>query len=153
EVRRAVDAVVLTTDANWTPRERGFPPLAYSQYLVDWGKTRKPLPPLVPVDGVKPHAWPLPKIGPRDFWYTGVSEFIQGFPKPVHIRNKPEAVAYAAVNGSNPSKAPIYSSPVCAVAMSIAKVKELLDPSNSMRQYILSQKIPFVVIGNYGSAG
>jgi hypothetical protein len=82
EVRRAVDAVVLTTDSGWTPRDRGFPPLAYSQYLLEWGKSRKPLEALVPPPGAKPHVWDLPKSAGRDFWYTGTSTFVPGFPRP-----------------------------------------------------------------------
>jgi hypothetical protein len=44
-VRRGIDCVVLTTDANWKPVERGFPPMAYAKYLDEWGKKREPLPP------------------------------------------------------------------------------------------------------------
>ena len=35
-VRRGVDAIVLTTDADWKPQNRGFPPQAYSNYLLQW---------------------------------------------------------------------------------------------------------------------
>jgi hypothetical protein len=155
-VRRGVDAVILTTDTKWQPRERGFPPLAYAGYLDEWARARIPLTPLVgqPTRTV-PHLWTLPQIAGRDFWYLGASEFINGFPLPVLIRDDGNQVVknFAAAWGAKPEAAPIWAAPVTALQFPIRDVKKLLQPGDPRRQYILQKKRPFVLVGNYASAG
>lgn len=156
-VRRAVDAIVLTTDKSWKPEGRAFPPQGYSEYLLNWGKTRKHMRGLVAADAPVsvPPAWQLPKTGKRDFWYLGADKLVPGFPKPININNEPAGIIerFVSTYGSNPQRAPIFSSPVCGVKVAIGEVRNLVQPSDPMRQYILHNKVPFVVVGNYASAG
>ncbi len=66
EVPRDVDALVLTNDANWKPQERGFPPQAYSNYLLKWSQKREPLKPLIETNTdvrAVPRAWLLARNG------------------------------------------------------------------------------------------
>jgi len=154
--RRSVDAVVLTTDAAWKPVDRGYPPMAYSEYLTAWGKERPHVRSLVkaPAHDEPPQAWRLPITAGRDYWYVGAQEFIPGFPKPLLIREDPQGSAnYARNFGANPAKAPIFGAPECAVKYDIKSVADLLKADNPMRRYLIQHKLPFVLSGNYASAG
>ena len=160
KVSRAVDALILTNDANWIPTERGFPPQAYSKYLLDWAKDRKPLKPLIEKRRdfrSIPNAWKPAQIAKRDFWYLGANEMIDGYPFPINIRpesqNPDTAKAFVKRYNNDPASAPIFGSPLNAVQISIARTGELLNPENPLRQYILNKKRPFVLVGNYSSAG
>ncbi len=160
EVPRDIDALVLTNDANWNPKERGFPPQAYSNYLLKWSQKREPLKPLIEINKEIrsiPQAWALPKTAGRDFWYFGATEIVSGYPFPINIRpeleNPNSAKAFAARYGANPQSAPIFSYPITGIQIHISQISELLKPDNPMRQYILTNKRPFVIVGNYGSAG
>lgn len=154
-VGRSFDAMVITNDAKWLPRDRGFPPFAYSKYLMRWAETRKILPQLLPSQPLSPRAsWTMPRLAGRDFWYLGASEFVAGFPSPVHLHGEVSTVPKFVTNYSqSPAGAPIFSSPLCAIKLGIAEVKTLLDTTSPMRKYILAQKVPFVLVGNYNSAG
>jgi len=159
-VRRGVDAIVLTTDANWKPANRGFAPQAYANYLLQWAKQREPLKPLVAVGAPRrtvPQAWTLPKTAGRDFWYFGATDIVAGYPFPIRISpevgNPGSAAAFAARYAANPKTAPIFSAPATAIQIAIAQLGELLKPDNAVRQYILANKRPFVIVGNYNSAG
>lgn len=159
-VHRAVDAIVLTNDANWQPQERGFPPQAYAAYLSQWAKQRAPLKPLIETGAAKhtiPPSWALPKTAGRDFWYFGATDIVAGYPYPIRISpeagNPGSAAAFVARYGANPQAAPIFSAPVTALQIAIAQMGELLKPDNAERQYILANKRPFVIVGNYNSAG
>lgn len=160
EVARAVDALILTNDINWIPQERGFPPQAYSNYLLKWAETRAPLKPLIEnkeKSPVIPKEWALPKTSARDFWYLGATELIADFPFPVNIRpeitNPNTAKKFTKVYAQKPETAPIFGSPLTTLQVSVAKVGELLKTENSLRRYIIEKKIPFVLVGNYSSAG
>lgn len=156
-VRRCLDAIILTTDAHWTPKDRGFPPQAYAGYLEQWAKNRMPLKPLVG-GGEKvqafPRAWALPRLGGRDFWYLGAEEILPGYPGAVLIQevNDGSREAFAKTYGAKPESAPVFGSPLCAVQTRIATVPELLKPDNALRKYILGNKRPFVLVGNYTTA-
>jgi len=154
-VGRSFDAMVITNDAKWVPRDRGFPPLAYSEYLTRWAENRERLPQLLPAAPPEPPAsWTMPRIAGRDFWYLGAGELVAGFPRPVHLQGEPSTVPNFVANyGQNPASAPIFSSPLCAIKLGIAEVKTLLDTNSPMRKYILAEKLPFVLVGNYNSAG
>jgi hypothetical protein len=157
-VRRGIDAVVLTNDPKWTPVDRGFPPQAYAQYLNKWGATREPLKPIVEnaAKSVIPAAWALPKVGTRDFWYTGGNQIAAGASFPVYINvedNGATRNAYIAKYAGNPAAAPIFGSPALAVQIGVAKVGDLLNAADPTRQWILANKRPFVLVGNYASAG
>jgi hypothetical protein len=152
--------LVLTNDANWHPRERGFPPQAYSNYLLKWSQKREPLKPLIEINKNLrsiPRAWLLPKTAGRDFWYFGATEIVSGYPFPINIRpeigNPNSAKTFAARYGADPQSAPIFSSPITGIQIYISQTGELLKPDNPMRQYILTNKRPFVIVGNYASAG
>jgi hypothetical protein len=157
--RRGLDAVVITNDAGWTPVDRAFPPQAYAKYLLKWAQTRTPLKPIVPADAVgrtAPAAWALPKVGDRDFWYTGGSSVEPGASMPVYINvsdNDATKKAYIAKFGGAGANAPVFGSPALAIQIPIGKVGDLLDAANPTRQYILNNKRPFVLVGNYSSAG
>lgn len=160
EVPRDVDALVLTNDANWKPHERGFPPQAYSNYLLKWSQKREPLKPLIESSKefrVVPRAWLLPETAGRDFWYFGAKEMISGYPFPVNILpevgNPGSATAFTARYAANPQTAPIFGSPLAGVQIPVSQTSELLKPDNALRRYILTEKRPFVLVGNYGSAG
>jgi hypothetical protein len=157
--RRGLDAVVVTNDANWTPIDRGFPPQAYAQYLTKWAQTRAPLKPIVPAESARrpsPAAWALPKLGPRDFWYTGGSLVKAGEAMPIYISvsdNDATRNAYVQKYGGAGANAPVFGSPALAIQVPIGKAMDLLNPADPTRQYILNSKRPFVIVGNYGSAG
>ena len=151
---QSFDAMVITNDAKWAPRDRGFPPLAYSKYLIRWAETRKRLPQLLSAPAEPPALWTMPRHAGRDFWYLGAGEFVAGFPRPVHLQGAASTVPNFVANfGQNPGSAPIFSSPLCAIKLGIAELKTLLDAASPMRKHILTQKVPFVLVGNYNSAG
>jgi len=154
--RRSVDAIVLTNDLAWKPAERGFPPMAYSEYLTAWGNERPHIRSLVKSQHLTspPPAWKLPVTAGRDFWYVGAGELVPGYSKPVHVREDAAATAaYARNFGGQPDKAPIFGTPECAVKLNLAQLKSLLDEKDPMRKYLLANKVPFVLVGNYASAG
>lgn len=160
EVPRDVDALVLTNDANWQPQERGFPPQAYSNYLLKWAQKHEPLKPLIETNKKfrsAPQSWLPPKTAGRDFWYFGAAEMISGYPFPVNIRpeigNPTSAKAFAARYGANPQSAPIFGSPITGIQIPVSQTGELLKTDNPLRRYILTNNRPFVLVGNYGSAG
>jgi hypothetical protein len=160
EVPRDVDALIITNDANFRPKDRGFPPQAYSVYLEKWAEKREPLKPLIETNKefqAVPRSWALPKIAGRDFWYFGAAEMVSGFPSPINIRpeigNPKTADGFVQRYKDKPKSAPIFSSPVTAIQISISRVSQLLNPDDPLRQYILTNKRPFVIVGNYGSAG
>ncbi|MBN2371781.1 MAG: hypothetical protein JXO72_14970, partial [Vicinamibacteria bacterium] len=135
----------------------GFPPYAYATYLSKWAETRRPLKPLV-ADGMPdvriPPAWKLPDTHGRDFWITGASQIVPGYSRAVSIRGaKPTIEAFAERYGANPASAPVFGSPVSAVKLGVNFVQRLCDPSDPMRLYILENRLPFVLVGNYSSAG
>lgn len=160
EVPRDIDALILTNDADWNPGERGFPPQAYSNYLLKWAQTREPLKPLIEANknlSSVPKAWVIPKTAGRDFWYLGAAELVSGFPFPINIRpevDNPNTVkALVERYKTNPQSVPIFNSPVSGIQIPVGQVGELLQSENPMRRYILANKRPFVIVGNYGSAG
>ncbi len=156
-VRRGVDSIILTTDPQWKPADRGFPPMAYSQYLLKWGEKREPLKPLIEADPKRavPEAWQLKKTAGRDFWYMGATTLVPGFPEPVRISGDDGDLAikgFLSAHRGNPKAAPIFSLPVVGLQINIADTPNLLRANDPVRQYILKNKRPFVIVGNYGSA-
>ena len=156
-VRRGLDALVLTNDPDWTPKDRGFPPLAYTRYLDAWAKERQALKPLVGGgDKVRrpPAAWALPVTVGRDFWYFGAREMLPGYPRPVSLVKARDGTREAFVkgHGAKPEAAPVFGSPLCAVQLAIGQVAALLKLDNAIGKYILATRCPFVLVGNYGSA-
>jgi len=153
-VRRALDSLVLTTDAGWTPHGRAFPPQAYANYLSRWAQKREPLKPLVsaPALTTVPAAWKLPVTAGRDFWFTGSETLLPGYPFPVNLQADSRA-GFVNAHGAEPGKAPIFSAPAMTLKIPIAALPGLLKPENELRQYILQHKKPFFIKGNYGTAG
>ncbi|MBI2193174.1 MAG: hypothetical protein HYU36_14435 [Planctomycetes bacterium] len=155
-VRRALDALVLTTDAHWQPQGRAFPPMAYAEYLLQWAQNRQPLPPLVasPKPAV-PQGWTLPAVAGQDFWYLGGS-LDSRFPRLISVEgmNAPETLPnFIKAYSEKPESAPVFGSPRCAGRLAIGGVGGLLKPDDPMRKYVLEKKVPFVIGGNYASAG
>ncbi|MBI4603844.1 MAG: hypothetical protein HY721_17960 [Planctomycetes bacterium] len=161
-VRRGIDALILTDDPEFRPRNRGFPPHAYSLYLLEWAKTGEPLKPLldqVPAhDASKgaPKGWELPKIAGRDFWYTGANSLASPMRKPVHISNFEGADRHLQAYLDRHAKdrvPPIFGLPCTAIQLSIGGAGGLVGKGSGIRDYIRKEKIPFVIVGNYGKAG
>jgi hypothetical protein len=157
-VRRGIDALIFTNDANWKPVERGFPPLAYSQYLKKWAEKRQPLQPLVNKTSFPiPTGWNLPKTAGRDFWSFTGRELVADFPFPLNISPEGESfaarTAYIARNKKAPATAPVFGAANSAIQIPITQIAQLLKPDNPLAKYILSEKRPFVLVGNYNSAG
>ena len=155
KVRRGIDCVVLTTSKTWTPKDRGFPPYAYAEYLTHWGATRTPLTPLVPARkwDTTPKCWELPKTAGRDFWYLGAAAIAPGFPLPITIRNQEGRQAFVKAYAAAPDKAPVFGSPITGLKPGPAALPSLLKPDSPLRKYILRRKYPFVLTGNYASFG
>lgn len=159
EVPRDIDALILTDDADWNPRERGFPPQAYSNYLLKWAQKREPLKPLIETNknlNAVPQAWIIPETAGRDFWYLGATELVPDLPFPINIRPEVEnpntANAFVERYKTKPQTAPIFNNLTTGIQIPIGQIGELLKPDNSMRRYLLANKRPFVIVGNYGSA-
>ncbi|MBI4582709.1 MAG: hypothetical protein HY717_01555 [Planctomycetes bacterium] len=158
KVRRGIDALILTDDVHYRPSHRGFPPHAYAAYLLEWGKTREPLQALLDTPPAKepPKDWRLPRIADRDFWYTGGQSFVPGFSKPIYIANYQDAEKHrkAYIEKHAKDKVPaIFGLPSTAIQLSVGSAQSLAQKGDKMREYLLKNRIPFVLVGNYGKAG